>query len=151
MDIKFYNNLSDPDTVNKELSGEIITIGYLKDDTNIIDPNLVINKIDGLKSIPTYNYFYIGGSIKRYYYVTDMTSIRNGTWLVKGHVDVLMSFKEYFLKLSGMIERTADPNLFNAYVRDDSKTITSQRKTQIKRFPIGFGEPSFLLTTAGGA
>lgn len=145
-----YNNLSDKQEVNKKLTNPYSTYILLKDSTNVVEPTIILDKESGMKSIPTYNYVKIGGDINRYYYVTEFKSVNNDVWELSLHSDGLMSFKDFFLKLDAIIERTADNNYFDAYIKDNL-TITEQRtKIQLKEFPIGFGSPVFLLTTAGG-
>ena len=85
-------------------SSEVVT----QDEENVVDINedLVVVNLD---SIPVFNYVFIP-SLRRYYFVTSIvatTSARgvNRLYRVNLNCDVLMSFKDDFTKLVGMVER----------------------------------------------
>lgn len=87
MNVTFYNNLSNHNVVNKRLE-EINTLSFtFKENTNIINPSLILkNYVGG-------NYCYIE-ELERYYYVKDIDLLGKGLFKVNCEIDVLMSYKD---------------------------------------------------------
>ena len=87
MNVSFYNNLSNYNVVNKRLE-EINTLSFtFKENSNIINPSLILkNYVGG-------NYCYIE-ELKRYYYVKDIDLLGNELFKINCEIDVLMSYKE---------------------------------------------------------
>ena len=86
--INLYNNSSEPEVVDKSLSLQTSLQGQLKDNTSIITPSILMN----INSIPTANYMYIP-DFHRYYYITNIESVRNGLIQISAKCDVLMTYK----------------------------------------------------------
>ena len=87
MNVSFYNNLSNYNVVNKRLE-EINTLSFtFKENSNIINPSLILKNYEGG------NYCYIE-ELKRYYYVKDIDLLGNGLFKINCEIDVLMSYKE---------------------------------------------------------
>ena len=87
MNVTFYNNLSNYNVVNKRLE-EINTLSFtFKENSNIINPSLILKNYEGG------NYCYIE-ELKRYYYVKDIDLLGNGLFKINCEIDVLMSYKE---------------------------------------------------------
>ena len=87
MNVTFYNNLSNDNVVNKRLE-EINTLSFtFKENSNIINPSLILKNYEGG------NYCYIE-ELKRYYYVKDIDLLGNGLFKINCEIDVLMSYKE---------------------------------------------------------
>lgn len=87
MNVTFYNNLSNDNVVNKRL--EVInTLSFtFKENSNIINPSLILKNYDGG------NYCYIE-ELRRYYYIKDIDLLGNGIFKINCEIDVLMSYKE---------------------------------------------------------
>lgn len=66
-------------------SGDSYTV-TLKSGTSLLSPTLLLN----ISSRPTYNYLSFEG---RYYFVTDIVSVRNDLWEISCNVDALASWK----------------------------------------------------------
>ena len=66
-------------------SGDSYTVN-LKSGTSLLSPTLLLN----ISSRPTYNYLSFEG---RYYFVTDIVSVRNDLWEISCNVDALASWK----------------------------------------------------------
>lgn len=100
--ITLYRNSAEPNRVDK--SDYLTTVqtisGVLREETSILAP---IIKLE-LSSRPNANYCYIP-QFGRYYYITDIVSIRNNLWELTLSVDVLMSHKEAILSSKGFVER----------------------------------------------
>ena len=87
MNVTFYNNLSNHNVVNKRLE-EINTLSFtFKENSNIINPSLILKNYEGG------NYCYIK-ELGRYYYVKDIDLLGNGLFKINCEIDVLMSYKE---------------------------------------------------------
>ncbi len=87
MNVTFYRNLSNHNVVNKRLE-EINTLSFtFKENSNIINPSLILkNYVGG-------NYCYID-ELERYYYVKDIDLLGKGLFKVNCEIDVLMSYKD---------------------------------------------------------
>ena len=129
MKVILYQNTAESSRLDKssflELMGEFE--GFLRESSSLLNPtitfempneglSLVIDEDDEEIATPDsdvvvdsdvfmrFNYAYIP-DFQRYYYVTDIQIIRSHLFRVSFAVDVLMSFKDYLLSLSGFIER----------------------------------------------
>lgn len=87
MNVTFYNNLSNYNVVNKRLE-KINTLSFtFKENSNIINPSLILKNYKGG------NYCYIE-ELERYYYVKDIDFLGNGLFKINCEIDVLMTYKE---------------------------------------------------------
>lgn len=143
MKIILYNNLSENNKLNKSISKIVEVEGYLREQTSIVNPQILIEfhpeqfegyvkddngdyvVYNGIKiSYNTFLYSYILSTnyvhipeFNRYYFITDIISIRQNLWRILLHVDVLMSYSNAILNTKGFITRnefTYDP-----MVKDD--------------------------------
>ena len=100
--ITFYNNTAETNRVDKTnyltLVSEIS--GNLREETSLTDLIITIQQSE----VPTFNYAFIK-SFNRYYYVTDIASVRSNLWEISLSVDVLMTYKEALLNCTGFIDR----------------------------------------------
>lgn len=149
MNITLYKNLSEQNVVNKKLSSILSLFGSLKNPSSVIDPVLTI---ESDSSIVFANYLYIE-EWGRYYYITNISSIRNNLWLLNCHVDVLYTYRSQIKSQSGIVAR--QENLYNLYLDDDKFLVDAQRIYWTKAFPgrvnaASAGGSSFILTLAGG-
>ena len=86
MELKVYNNNSNTNVLNKNIT-LIDTLSFnLKSDTSILQPILI------LKNYQSGNYCYIK-ELNRYYYITDIRVLNGGLYQLQLEVDVLMSYK----------------------------------------------------------
>lgn len=88
MDIYFYNNHSPANVVRKKLDNETVISGTLKEDIEIINPELLISK-----QVFNYNYCYIP-KFKRYYFIRNQTLETKNFIRLYLHVDVLQSYQD---------------------------------------------------------
>ncbi len=120
MNVTFYNNLSNYNVVNKRLE-EINTLSFtFKENSNIINPSLILKNYEGG------NYCYIE-ELKRYYYVKDIDLLGNGLFKINCEIDVLMSYKEDiingdFYSKDGVLVITSNEIDFNS-IYDITKFI----------------------------
>lgn len=101
-EISFYNNTAETNRVDKTNYLTLINQvnGNLREETSLTDLVITIQQSE----VPTFNYAFIK-SFNRYYYVTDITSVRNNLWEISLSVDVLMTYKEALLNCTGFIDR----------------------------------------------
>ena len=98
--IQFYNNISEPERVGKDLSPTVSFTGSLKDQTSIINPTIIVDS----SSVPGGNYARID-AFGRYYFITDISSVRNNLWEIKMHVDVMQTYETQIKNTIQMIDR----------------------------------------------
>ena len=148
MEITLYTNESEKNKLEKTITNSILLEGNLRDESSIINPIILIrsNKED----IPyMYNYAYIP-AFGRYYFITDIESVRTGIWRVSMHVDVLMSYKEQIKNLNVIINNSEETGA-NNYLSGDQWITNVKNTTNIVNFPNGLNDNGeFILITAGG-
>lgn len=144
MNIKLYNNASDNNVVHKNITqiGSDIS-GVWKENTSMLAPVIIINKVD----TTNVNYVYVA-DFGRYYYITDYTLMTGQRIALRLSVDVLMSWKQYYLPLEAVIAR--QENQWNLYLNDEMFKAYQNPLIQCKKFPYGFTTQEFVLAVAGG-
>lgn len=99
MNILLYKTTNANNDLNKTISDKVELVGALRDASSIIAPSILI------QSNPIgYNYAYIP-EFGRYYYIKNITTFRKGAYIVDLKCDVLMSFKDEILNMSGIVSR----------------------------------------------
>ena len=146
MVIDLYINSSENNRVSKVLSGKFELTGTLRGETNVINPEILIEHTN-----PTgYNYAYIP-EFNRYYFINEFTSVRNGLWRVRLAVDVLETYKTQIKQMSAIIDKQKNKGNSNLYLNDGSYVIDSRSYNTILNFSGGFNDGGeFILITAGG-
>lgn len=145
MNVILYRCNSENIVVSKSLDFVKSVDGYIKYDTDLMNPSINIETDD-----VNFNYCFIP-DFGRYYYITDITySGANG--IIKTlslEEDVLMSWKDYIRNSDGIIER--NESQYNLYIPDNELVISSKPKKQVINFPNGFsGNKYVVLTVASG-
>ena len=118
MKITLYKNSATPNRVDKtDFLTKVSTLeGVLRDETSVTNMDITIE----YNSVPTFNYCYVP-LFNRYYYITDITSIRNNVWELTLSVDVLMTYKDGIYSCKGFVERNEDEN--NPNIVDNKRVI----------------------------
>ena len=99
MNILLYKTTNTNNDLNKTINDKVELVGSLREASSIIAPSILI------QSNPIgYNYAYIP-EFGRYYYIKNITAFRKGAYIVDLKCDVLMSFKEEILNMSGIVSR----------------------------------------------
>lgn len=113
-----------------------------KQPTDIVNPTITLE----LSAID-FNYVYIGGSVDRYYYVTEKRSVRRGVWEVTLKCDPLMSFATDILAAQAVVSR--QENEWNLYL--DDGTFKAYQYTNFYQEPFGtsFDTSTYVLIVAG--
>ena len=142
MKIILYNNFSENNKLDKTISKLIELEGYLREQTSLINPQILIelnpnnfnsyvtddNKIyvkynntnvvwDSFvyNNVLSSNYVYIP-DFNRYYFINDITSVRQNLWRLSLHVDVLMSYKKEINNTNAFVSRNEfdyDPDIYD--------------------------------------
>ena len=111
--INLYQNSSENNRIDKTeyltSVGEIE--GYLRQETNIINPTIVIE----YNKVIDFNYIYIS-TFNRYYFVNGVSSVRTNLWRIELLVDVLMTYKDTILNYECFVAR--NENTYDAYIED---------------------------------
>lgn len=151
MQATFYRNNSDKIALNKSIVQKKTATIYYKDDTELIRPTFIFqdDKIDS-----GINYLYIGGDVKRYYFINDIT-FSQGRIELHCEVDVLMSFKSEIENQECIIAR--NEKIWNMYLSDDRMELYHKPRYLTFPFEHGFTEyydgtkyGSMILTLNGG-
>ena len=147
MDIVLYINNSERQAISKNLSSGLTLTGSLRNESSIINPTILI-EIDNPSS---YNYAYIA-EFDRYYFITDMTSVRTDLWRISMSVDVLMSFQQSILNLDVIVsDASHGDNESPTYMTGDVWQTTVKTKTDVITFPSGLLDSGeYILITSGG-
>ena len=144
--ISLFKTVSENNRVVKTLTDEKQLSGELRNQTSVLNPSIRIESAD---NISTYNYAYIP-EFGRYYYITDIVSVRTNCWTVSLRCDVLMSYKDEIQGLNVILNNTQETGLSN-YLASPNWVNLVKTKTDIKVFPSGLSEQGeFILITAGG-
>lgn len=147
MTIQLMSNLSEIERVDKTVNTLSTITGHLKDGTSVIDPVIILQGTPAsVQQIVSCNYMYIE-DFGRYYFVNEITSIRNNLWEVSGHVDVLMTYSEQIRQQTAIIQRQ-EIN-WNLYLNDGSFKVYQNPMVLTKPFPAGFNTQQFVLAVAG--
>ena len=148
MEITLYTNESEKNKLEKTITTSILLEGNLRDESSIINPIILISS--NKEDIPyMYNYAYIP-AFGRYYFITDIESVRTGIWRVSMHVDVLMSYKEQIKNLNVIINNSEQTGA-NNYLSGEQWITNVKNTTNIVNFPNGLNDNGeFILITAGG-
>lgn len=145
MDITFYINNSEKNKISKNLTNNTHISGTLRNETGVMNPVILIHSVNPTK----FNYVYIP-EFNRYYFITNMVSIRTDIWQVKLHVDVLMSFKDS-LKNVKVILNDSEVEGVNNYLTGEQWVTNVKDTTNIVNFPNGLlDNGEYILITAGG-
>lgn len=145
--VKLYITQDERNKINKILGNEITFNISIKENVSAINP---IIKIKSDVDLSYYNYMYIE-STQRYYFIDNIEMLQGGLFNLLCSSDVLMSFKNEILEITGIVTETnksslAMKNLPNShYINDSGKNIKIVR-FQNKPF---FETPKNIIVTCG--
>lgn len=113
-EIDLYQNTAERNRVDKinylTLQGTLQ--GALRGECSLTSPVITLE----LDDVPTFNYVYIE-KFGRWYYVTDITSLRANLWMISLTVDVLMTYKDGIQMCSAFIDR--NENSYDPFIVDN--------------------------------
>ena len=144
MEIKLYISSDETNKIDKTITNEIVLNGTIKDETSVINPIILIEA----DNLTQYNYCYIP-LFKRYYFIKDITVVRNNLFRLFLDIDVLMSYKDEILNLDCIVNK--QENNSTPYINDNSRIYENRNFTSIINYRNGFDDDgNFILITAGG-
>lgn len=167
MTINLYKNSSDIIEVNKSINEVLSLTGTIKEGTSFTTPSILIELsniekyyelvdsddneiVDDLDDIVDaslitlndFNYAYIT-EFKRYYYINDIVVENNRLFRLNMSVDVLMSFKDYYLELDALVSR--NEYLYDVKIEDDK--MPYEYKLSSYEDDIDYSENDFNFNT----
>ena len=143
--IIFYNNTSENNVLDKSITEAFTKTGSLRNETSILQPSIMIEG-EASDFPPSVNYMYIA-DFGRYYYIEDVTTLRNNVIMVSGRVDVLMTYATQIRSCVAIIKRNAED--WNLYINDGSLMSYANDYVNSQNFPHGFDTNSLILTVLG--
>ena len=145
MDIILYTTGSEKNEIRKSLQNNLTLSGALRNQSSVVSPSFTIEHVN-----PTqYNYCFIP-EFNRYYFITDIVSIRTNIWRIDCVVDVLMSYQAQILNLDVIVSDDSLPDSETYFVGEQWQT-TVKTKTDVINFPSGLLEQGeYILITSGG-
>lgn len=143
--IRLVYNKSADNVAEKDMTTIDTLTGTLREETSLTNPVIIFEYAGDLENC---NYFYIP-KFQRYYFVTDIRSIRNDMWEISGHCDVLTTaWKLGQLKqCQGITKKQSKLN--NLYINDGSFKVYQNPLVTCHKFTNGFTTQSFILAVAG--
>ena len=145
MTIELYVNNSEENRADKQLTLVSTLTGELRDQTSIIDPDIMVcADPDTLAAV---NYAKIP-DFGRSYFIRNVTSVRKGLSRITMHVDALSSWKTQIRACTAIITR--QENEWNLYLNDGSLRAYQNPDVYTVPFSSGFTGSSFVLAVAGG-
>ena len=143
MEVHFFVNESERNTIGKVLKNELTVSGTLKKECSILRPSILFSGINPA----IYNYAYIP-EFGRYYFIGNPVSVRENLWEIPFSVDVLESWKSQIKQQDAIIER--QENEWDLYLNDGSFKAESTNKTATILFPNDlFTQENYILCVAG--
>lgn len=143
MTVKLFSCKEDHRNLVKNLTqvGNTLTCTLL-DDNTLLNPHILIKKIDDYKNI---NYMYIE-EFGRYYYVTSVDIVTGNMLNISGNVDVLMSYAPKIKKIGALVVRSSTNG--NLDIPDGDFRVSPQYQLQSsKQFPNKIPETqNFVIT-----
>lgn len=144
MTVDLFINSSDRRQLTKQLTPVTSLSGALRDSTSVLNPVILIEGDSSV--ISACNYMYVP-SFRRYYYLTEIVSVRMGFTYVTGSVDVLTSWATEIRANTAIIRR--QENEWNLYLNDGSLKIYQDGAVLTRPFPAGFSTQELVLAVAG--
>ena len=159
MRIRLYNNYSANNVINKTITQVLVINGSLKEDCSIYEPVVTIELSD-TTVIPFINYARID-DFYRFYYVRNMTTLKNNLIQLELSLDVLNTYSYQILSLPAIIDKQESVQQANKLYDDNSLKVSCETATHIINFPTtrvedghtlpnGFSrQPRYVLMVAG--
>lgn len=144
MTLTLFTNLSENNCMDKNLSEIKSLTGDLRAESSMIDPVIMIEADADV--IAEVNYAYID-EFERWYFVTNIDSVRTGLWRLTMHVDVLYTYAAAIRENYAIIER----NEFEYDLELNDGLFKTMQNPQIEcyNFPGGFTQWDYVLALAG--
>lgn len=143
MDVYLYNNTKRLNSTAAAPATYTTLNCVLKQGTSFINPVLIVN----YNGVPTFNYMKFEN---RYYWITDIISIKNDLWEIYGRVDVLGTFKGHIQATSAFVlyDSTANTQLPDTRlaIKTDCDVYTANANMP---WSFSSGDGTYLIATTG--
>lgn len=154
MTINLYNNTTDPNGINKNLTSGISHLNcHLKENTSIAKPTFIL--VDSpSQNVSTFNYCYCP-DFNRYYFIETIIKKMGGIIeVVCLECDVLETYKQYFLERECFIERCErtfknENNAMSVFFDNEYPIRSDVTFENVDIGNVATGR-SYILTTNGG-
>lgn len=117
----------------------------LKDACSILNPSILLN----YSGYPSWNYFKIEN---RYYWITDIVSVKNDLWMISGTIDALATYKAHIQNTSAFVlyDSTANTQIPDSRlaIKTDCNAYTA---TANMPWDFDSGTGTYLICTTGNA
>ncbi len=144
MTIRLYENSSNNNIVDKDLDLIVTLTGTMRETSTIINPTILVNLADS--QLSNINYAYIA-EFSRYYYITDITCIRDTIFQLNMKVDVLYTYRYEIRRNYAIIER--NENEYDLKLNDGMFQTQQNPRIAQYPFPDGFDTWNYVLAIAG--
>lgn len=141
--IQFMYNNEPMNKISKSPQSLFSLEGTLKDESSIVDPEILIEY--GSPIAANYAYIYM---FARYYYITDITAVRTGLWRIRMHTDVLKTFSEGILGSPAIISKSSSD--YNLYLNDNDYKCQQNDVIITKKFTGGFEDNDRVVLLVAG-
>ena len=133
--VTLYKNTAENNRVNKfdylTQVGEID--GYLREETSIVNPVIILE----YENVVDFNYVYIS-TFNRYYFVTEIKSVRTNLWRISLKCDVLMTYRDTILNYECFVARNETD--YNEKIEDNYLPLEYDKSVEtIKLYNDTFG------------
>lgn len=138
-------NHSPDNMIKKNLTVTTTYTGTLRDSSSIVDPVILVECTNPSMNV---NYAKIE-EFGRYYFVTEIVSVRTDLWEFHLHCDVLKSFEDAILNSDAIISKSESN--WNMYLHDQDYKCFQDPIIMNKEFPQGFdlSNSTFVLAVVG--
>lgn len=145
MTLTLMQNTEDARVVNKTPVSLQTFTGTLRSDCSIVDPVVVLEIDQTRLNMPLINYAYIP-DFNRYYFIENITVVREGLWEISLHCDVLKTYAGQIRALPAVVSRIDEP--LGDIVDTNIVTEASRNVTTIK-FPDALPQQTYILAMIG--
>ncbi len=148
MSMVLYQNTSEQIRIGKTLTEVGTLVGALRNECPISSPVIIVEQ----ETLPSFNYAYIS-IFQRYYFVTEIKSVRMGLWEIYFDCDVLETYRDGILALSCLVSRSqSDYNTKipdNRRIQKTSTTVEIINGTIPSTIPLWYNPQVMDVTTEG--
>lgn len=146
INVTFYTSTSDKRALSKNLTNSVSVNCQITEDCDILNPTLEVNIFSGLSNK---NYMYIS-SWHRKYFIDSITVTNGGRAIIKGHVDVLSTYKDQILNCSAVVCRQQSKG--NYYLNDPAYKARQYKVSTVVEFPNQiFNEDGDMVLAVAGS
>lgn len=144
--IRLMKNNSATNVADKDFTTIDTLTGTLRNETSVTNPSIRIEA--DVNTIAECNYFYIP-QFHRYYFMTDIRSIRNDLVEIQGHCDVLTTAFNLGTLSSCMGITKRQQKEWNLNINDGYFKVYQDPIVTTELFPSGFNTFNYVLAVAG--